>query len=242
VTGPASPPIVIQARAGSTRLPGKVLLPFGGRSLLHQVVERASRSTLGGPVWVATSAGSEDDQVAAQAGEVGARVFRGDLHDVLGRFVACVAAMDDKPSYVVRICADRPLICPDLVDEAIAAVGVTGSPDYISNSLTPSWPDGLDVEVVAVDALREAAAAATSPYEREHVTPYIYRRPERFRLIGLACPFGNHSAVRVALDTEGDRERLRRVHDRLAAVRADYDHLDVLNLAVLEPELFTHGV
>lgn len=238
MTGPASPPIVVQARAGSARLPGKVLLPFGRGSLLEQVVERVGRAETRGPVWVATSTGAEDDPVAAQAAAAGAHVFRGDLDDVLGRFVGCVDAMEGAPTHVVRICADRPLICSRLIDEAIAAASSTGWPDYLSNSLVRSWPDGLDVEIVSVAALREAAARADDPYEREHVTPYMYRRPERFRLVALECPFGNHASVRVTLDTHGDRETLLRVHDRLAAVRPDYDHLDVLNLALLEPELF----
>jgi spore coat polysaccharide biosynthesis protein SpsF len=223
---------IVQARMSSTRFPGKSLAPFADSTVLAHILRRLRQAQHRLDLWVATSDNREDDAVAAAAEAEGVRVFRGDEEDVLARVVGCLAAMPERPEFVLRICADRPLLCAVLVDELLDAHDDLGQPDYLSNNLPPSYPDGLDVELVRVTALEQAHRESGDPYERQHVTPFVYRRPERYGLAGLVCPYGNYSHVRVALDTTDDYERLRRLHDRLPDA---YDYRDVLNASELEP-------
>lgn len=157
---------------------------------------------------------------------------------MLDRFAACVRSLPTAPGAVVRICADRPFVDAALVGDLLVRFEAAGRPAYLSNTLVKSYPDGLDVEVVRTDVLLEAAAAATDPAEREHVTPYVYRRPERFELVNVACAEGDLSGVRATIDTRRDYERLRAVDARLRAAVGRYDHHDVLALARDHPDVF----
>ncbi len=224
--------IILQARAGSTRLPAKVLRPFGDVTLLEHIVARLRATEL--PVWVATSTLHGDDPVAELAGQAGADVFRGDEADVLGRFAACVEAMPHRPDHIVRICADRPFVSPDVILDHVAAWVEAGRPAIVSSSIEPSFPIGLEVEVVATDALITAAAEARDPYEREHVTPYLYRHPDVFAQVSLTCPYGNYAHVRAVVDTFADYDALVRVNERLERVRADHGFEELLTLATVD--------
>jgi spore coat polysaccharide biosynthesis protein SpsF len=228
----AAEPVVaiVQARMGSSRFPGKVLAPFAGTTVLAHMLERLRRVSHPLDLVVATSNRAEDDAIVAACAAAGVSTFRGDTEDVLGRFVACLRSLPARPALVLRICADRPLLCPVLVDELLDAYDELGRPDYLANNLPPSYPDGLDLELVRTECLEQAQEEAVDPYEREHVTPFVYRRPERFRLAGLVCPFGDFSSVRLALDTRDDHERLLRLHARLPA---GYDYRDVLTTVEL---------
>jgi spore coat polysaccharide biosynthesis protein SpsF (cytidylyltransferase family) len=224
---------IVQARMGSTRLPGKTLAPFGDSTILGQILGRLGRASSLDDTWVATSTLPADDAIAELCAARGTPVTRGSADDVLARFADCIAAAG-MPPLVLRVCADRPLLCPTLADELVAAYEELGRPDYVSNTLTRSYPDGLDLELVRAEHLLAAAAEAADPYEREHVTPFLYRRAERFRLEQLVCPFGDFSALDVALDTAEDYARLRRIRERLPD---GDDHRDLLSLAAVEPEL-----
>jgi spore coat polysaccharide biosynthesis protein SpsF len=221
---------IVQARMGSTRFPGKTLAPFGDSTVLEHMLERLGRVSHPLDLVVATTDLDEDDAVAAACAQAGVRVFRGSADDVLARFASCVNALPERPVLVLRICADRPLLCPVLVDELLDAYDELGRPDYLANNLPPSYPNGLDLELVRAECLGEADRESTDPYEREHVTPFVYRRPERFRLAGLVCPFGNFSHVRLALDSREDHERLTHLHAHLPA---GYDFRDVLTAVEL---------
>ena len=197
---------VVQARAGSTRLPGKVLLPVGGRPMLAFMLERLAGTHVDQLV-VATSTDVRDDAVADAASAAGVAVVRGSESDVLARFVA---ALDAYPAdVVVRLTADCPLIDPALVDEVVTARAASGA-DYASNTLVRTYPDGLDVEVLTAAALRTAAAEATDPAEREHVTPFVYRRPDRFHLLAVVGP-ESLGHERWTVDTAEDIERVRAI-------------------------------
>lgn len=226
--------VVVQARVGSTRLPGKVLAPFGrSGSLLEHILAR-----IRGPwaLCVATSTLAGDDEIARLCERSGVPSFRGSHDDVLDRFARCVETLPERPELVVRICADRPFASRLLIAELLDRYEAVGSPDYLANSFPfKSYPAGLDVEVVRTDVLLEAAAEADDPYEREHVTPFVQRRPERYRLVGQPCPYGNFSHVRATIDTSDDLSALRAVADVLPA---DDHPADLLNLATLQPELF----
>lgn len=201
---------VVQARTGSTRLPGKVLAEVAGRPMLGFLLDRLARLRVDDLV-VATSDLERDDPVAAVAAERHVDVVRGSEGDVLDRFLT---ALDAHPAdVVVRITADCPLSDPDLISAAIDLRAQTGA-DYVSNSLLRTFPVGLDVEVVTATALRQAAAEATDAPEREHVMPFVYRRPERYRLVALRCPdlLGDE---RWTVDTPADLERVRDIVARV---------------------------
>jgi spore coat polysaccharide biosynthesis protein SpsF len=226
--------VVVQARVGSSRLPGKVLAPFGScETLLEHILGR-----LDGPwtLCVATSELAADDAVARVCESADIAVFRGSHDDVLDRYARCVEALPERPELVVRICADRPFVGAALVAELLDRYETLGSPDYLANSHPrKSYPDGFDVEVVRAETLLEAAAEAEDPYEREHVTPFVLRRPDRYRVAGQPCPYGDFSWVRATIDTSEDLVALRAVAEALPA--GDLP-ADVLNLATLRPELF----
>ena len=203
-----APVAVVQARMSSTRLPGKVLADLGGRPVLEWVVSRLRDSAELADVAVATSGDPGDDPVADAAQELGARVVRGPLDDVLGRYA--IAARGLGAEGLVRITADCPLIDPAVVDEVVAEWRA-GDADYVANVIEPrTYPGGMDTEVVSTEALLAADAEATDGYEREHVTPFVRSRPERFsqQAVTLDPP---QADVRLTLDTPEDLERLRAV-------------------------------
>lgn len=172
---------IVQARMASTRLPGKVLADAGGQPLLGIMLRRLHGLAVTTLV-VATSASTIDDPIQAFCDAVGVPTVRGPEDDVLARFRQ---ALDRHPAdTVVRLTADCPLADPALIAEAIELHERSGA-DYTSNTLIRTYPDGLDVEVLRAVRLREADAEARDPVEREHVTPFVYRRPERFRLTAL---------------------------------------------------------
>ncbi|HID74907.1 MAG TPA: acylneuraminate cytidylyltransferase [Planctomycetaceae bacterium] len=223
---------IIQARMNSSRLPGKVLADVGGRTMLARAVRRASRARLVDHLVVATGRGEADDPVDREAGRLGAACVRGCEEDVLDRFrqAAHVARAD----VVVRITADCPLIDPGVIDQVIKAF-LESRPDYASNTLHRSWPRGLDTEVFSTAALEEAWRRATEAYERVHVTPYLYRHPERFRLLPVAGPH-QLSHWRWTVDCPDDLELVRRIY--LLLGRDDlFSWHDVRRLLMQLPEL-----
>ena len=169
----------------SSRLPGKVLAPVLGEPMIGRQIERLRRARRIDRLVVATSTDPSDDLVAAYCGKLGLEVFRGSLDDVLERF-AGAAKRHPLAKALVRLTADCPLADPQLVDRVIDHHLAAGA-DYTSNTLgTRTYPHGLDVEVVRPRVLQDANEWAHDPYEREHVTPYVYRRPEDYKLAGVA--------------------------------------------------------
>lgn len=201
---------IVQARMGSTRLPGKVLADVGGRPLLQFLLERLQGLPFSHLV-VATSDAAGDDAVADVASAAGAAVVRGAEHDVLERFRQ--AATEHPADTLIRLTADCPLVDPQVIASVVAAHHTHGA-DYTSNTLVRTYPDGLDVEVMASSALMAAAEEAVDPVEREHVTPFVYRRPERFVLAAERCTpaLGDE---RWTVDTAEDLAFIRSVVDQV---------------------------
>lgn len=197
---PARVVAVIQARTGSSRLPGKVLLPLAGRPVLGWVVRAAQAATGVDEVVVATSTASGDDVVADLAGSLGFRVVRGSELDVLSRFVAArdVTGADA----VVRLTADCPLLDPALVDAVVGAWRADPALDYVATTLVRTLPRGLDVELVSAAALATADAVARD-HHRVHVTSALYATPGEYRTLGLVVAPDAHD-LRVTLDTAQD--------------------------------------
>ena len=169
---------IIPARLASTRLPGKVLKEINDRTLLAHVIARAKVIPGINAIIVATTTDDEDGAVAQEATREGARVFRGDVVNVLDRTYQ--AAREHGASTIVRLAADCPLLDPVLAGQVLARFTM-GDCDYASNVFPATYPDGLDVEVLSFSALERAWKDATTELQREAVTPYIWERPDEFR-------------------------------------------------------------
>lgn len=191
---------VIQARHSSTRLPGKVLRPLAGRSVLSWVVRAAAHAADIGTVIVATSVAPDDDPVAEEAARCGAAVVRGPLDDVLDRYE--LAAASHPCDALVRLTADCPLHDPALIQQVVGVWLADPDLQYVSNVLVRTLPRGFDVELVRRDVLAEQHASATGAH-REHVTSGVYSRPDTYRCAGVVAG-GDHSDLRVTLDTPQD--------------------------------------
>jgi len=221
---------IIQARTGSTRLPGKVLLPLLSEPLLVHVVRRVERATRLDAVVVATTTMPGDDAIVELGSRAGWLVSRGSEMDLLERYLE--AARAHGAERVVRITSDCPLIDPTVVDEVVAALDAAGA-DYASNTLEPrTFPRGLDVEAMTMDALERAGRDDRDPASREHATPYLYRHPERFRLAGVRLS-EDLSAHRWTVDTPEDYELVRRIYDGLG--RDDFDWREALAVVEANP-------
>ena len=224
---------VIQARMSSRRLPGKVLRPVVGKPLLALQLERVARAQKIDNLVVATSDRPDDDPVAALAASAGVGCYRGSLDDVLDRFYR--AARDHAPDHVVRLTADCPLADPHVID-AVIDFCVSGDYDYASNALQPTFPDGLDVEVARFACLEKAWREAALPSEREHVMPYIHRRPERFRIGGYSGGT-DLSHLRWTVDEPEDLALVTRIYEALYSDNPAFTTADVLRLIERQPDL-----
>jgi spore coat polysaccharide biosynthesis protein SpsF len=221
---------IIQARMGSTRLPGKVLEAIAGRSVLACTVERARRSALAEETVVASTDRPADVAIEAECRRLGVPCFRGSEPDVLDRYLQ--AARLFQAGAIVRVTADCPLIDPRVMDRVIGAFLAEG-PDYASNTLERSYPRGLDTEVVSLEALERAGREAVDPGQREHVTLYVWKNPALFRLLSVRAEqnLGHH---RWCVDVAEDLELVRAIYGRLGD---DPSWEEVLALMEREPEL-----
>ena len=224
--------IIVQSRMTSTRLPGKVLLPLAGEPMLMRLMERLRRVQRADGIVIATTTNVTDDPIAAMCAQQGVPCHRGSELDVLSRYAD--AARLHAADVVVRITSDCPLIDPALIDQLIA-VYEEGDSDYVSNMLPPTWPYGMAVEVVSATALAQAHAEATQDAEREHVTPFIYWHPQRYRLRNVASPVAL-SHHRWTVDTPEDYELVRRLFDHLLPTNPHFTQADVLALLDAHPD------
>lgn len=222
---------VVQARMGSTRLPGKVLMDVAGVPMLGRVVERVRRASRVDDVVVATTTADRDDAVVRYCEAEDVPVHRGSEDDVLDRYHQVAQSVD--ADAVTRIAADCPLHDPAVIDR-VAAVYDGGDHDYVSNTLEPSYPVGLAAEVLSAAALETAWREAEAPDEREHVTPFIRRRPDRFRLASVVHD-EDLSHHRWTVDEPADLELVRRVYDALGD--GPFGMEEVLALLEERPEL-----
>jgi spore coat polysaccharide biosynthesis protein SpsF len=205
--------VVVQARTSSTRLPGKVLLPLSGKPLLLRMLERLESARTPFELCVATTAQPSDDAIATVAREAGVACVRGHPTDLLDRHIQ--AARSHGADAIVKIPSDCPLIDPAVVDRVLGAFLEDTTVDYVSNLHPATWPDGYDVEVVGSGALETAHREATRPHEREHTTPFIWDRPERFRLKNVVWDRDLQMTHRLTVDYPEDYELIRRVFEAL---------------------------
>ena len=232
---------IIQARMGSTRLPGKIMKELAGKPMLWHVVERARQAGKLDKVIVATTVGPEDDAVEKLAKEEGWDYFRGSAEDVLERYYQ--AAKKFGAETIVRITADCPLIAPEIIDECVQKFAA-GRCDYISN-INPgerTSPRGLDVEVFSFEALEKAFREAVQPYEREHVTPYIWQNKKNEFKIGsmiTATPSYARPQYRLTVDFPEDFQLMEKIYGEFYKPGKIIDIPGVLRFLDARPEIVT---
>jgi len=225
---------VLQARMSSSRLPGKVLKPILGRPMLGRHIDRLKRGRMIDHLVVATSIDPSDDPIAAFCAAEGIACHRGPLADVLARYEGAARA-NDPVDHVVRLTGDCPLADPELVDELIR-LHLEGGYDYSSNVDPPTYPDGLDAEIMTRDALRVMAAEAVTAHQREHVTPFLRSQPQRFRL-GKLHNKTDQSQMRWTVDTADDFKMVDSVYRELLPVNEGFGSADILALLERRPDI-----
>ncbi len=226
---------ILQARASSSRLPQKVLKPILGVPMVLRQAERIKQSKKIDQLLLATSTDPQDQAIQDHCKLVNLECFRGNLNDVLDRFYQ--AAKPWKPDHVVRLTGDCPLVDPTLIDEIIQ-FHLNGKFDYTSNSLNPTFPDGLDCEVIRASALEIAWKEATLKTEREHVTPFFYQHPKRFKIGDFQSP-ENYSHLRWTVDEADDFKLITEIYKSLYPHNPNFRFQDILNLIETRPELKT---
>jgi perosamine synthetase len=222
----------VMVRTGSSRLPGKAMADLGGQPMWVRVFNRVSRAKRLDKVVVATTTNPRDDVVAQICAQRGWPCFRGEEYDVLDRYYQAAKAYDAE--VIVRISTDCALIDPEIIDHVVEAFQEK-KPDYASNTMTRTYPVGLDLEVMTFDALSRAWREAKEPYQRMHCTPYIYRNPSKFRLLNVGSE-KDYSNYRWVVDTAEDLDFVRAVYASLGNVDT-FSWRDVLKLLSEEPGL-----
>lgn len=229
---------IIQARMGASRLPGKVLMDIEGKAMLARVVERVRRAKTIDEVVVATTSDNVDDEVALFCVRKGIPHTRGSNEDVLSRYIDAVE--QHQAEVIVRITADCALMDPEIIDKTVINfLSQEGEVDFGSNrgkgAINRTYPIGMDVEVFTREVLKKAGVEALKDYEKEHVTPYFYEVPGRFRTVSIDSS-GEYGHMRWAVDTAEDLEFVRQIYRRLGG-KTDFGMEDVLEVLRKEPEL-----
>lgn len=228
--------VIIQARMGSTRLPGKVMLKISGKTVLGHVIERVKQSEKIDDIIIATTIDNCDDLIETEAFKYGVNVFRGSEQNVLERYY--LAAKKNQLDVVIRVTSDCPLIDPFIIDNLIE-IFLENSYDMVSNTGSDyrkrTIPPGLDVEVFSFTSLEEAYLKADQHYQLEHVTPYIYEHCKR---LYFQRDDEDFSQVRLTLDTKEDFQLFQEIYKRLYHDKHDFYLKEILGLYSNEPELF----
>jgi spore coat polysaccharide biosynthesis protein SpsF len=238
---PSSVVAIIQARMASTRLPGKVLRPLAGRPMLAQIVDRVRACPAVANVVVATSDRDVDEPIRQLCAADAIDCFAGSEQDVLDRFYRAAARFDGDP--LIRITADCPLVDPPLLTKLVARFA-EGLYDHVGVATGAGalflgqgrYPDGLDAECFSRAALERAWREATSPPDREHVTPFIWRQTDLFRIGQLTSPV-DYSRLRWTVDNEADFALIARIYGALYRSDRVFGMDDVLRYLAEHPEI-----
>ena len=226
--------IIVQARMTSSRLPGKVLKEVLGKSLLEYQIERLKRVNLADETIIATTTNETDQPIIQLCKKLSIKYFRGSEDDVLSRYYN--TAKQYRGDIIVRITSDCPLIDSQVINEIIKFyLEHQGKYDYISNTLIRSYPRGMDTEIFSFQALKEAFLEAKTKPEREHVTPFIHRQPDRYNLASV-CYSQDQSQYRWTVDTMEDFELIKKILEALYPSKNDFSMEDCLQLLVEHPD------
>jgi len=226
--------IIVQARMGSTRLPGKIMKPLIGRPMLDQQIERLKRVTKADSVVVATSTAFGDNAVESLCTDLAVPCYRGSENDVLSRYYD--AAVSAGADIIVRVTGDCPLIDPQLIDDIVERyLAEPDSLDYISNTVERTYPRGLDTEVFSMNALTRAHNEAKAQPEREHVTPYIWQHPDKFAVAAFTND-KDYSHHRWTVDTVQDLVLVQKMFEALYPNQPNFTWHDCLALLDKHPD------
>ncbi|WP_042239021.1 glycosyltransferase family protein [Neochlamydia sp. S13] len=226
--------IIIQARMGSTRLPGKVLQPIMQRPLLGYLIERVRRIQTMHTLIIATTTHSQDDVIASFCEKEKVNIYRGHEHNVLDRYykTCCEYPAD----IIVRLTGDCPLIDPAIVDQALnLLLKKSASLDYVSNTQLRTFPRGMDVEAFNFSTLESAHHKATSKFDLEHVTPFIYKHPDLFHLANFVH-MRSAANYRLTVDTPEDFLLVSKIFETIYPTNRNFTLADILNVFKTHPQ------
>lgn len=224
---------ILQARYSSSRLPGKILKPIREKPMILHQIERIKKSKLINNLILATSTDKSDDELAQVCEKNNICCFRGSLDNVLERFYEAAKICPSK--HIVRLTGDCPLIDPEIIDSVIDD-HLKGDYDYTSNTLNPSFPDGLDVEIFKHKVLEKVYKEARLNSEKEHVTSYIYKNPDKFNIHSYE-QIKDYSHLRWTVDNEEDFVLISRIYEILYTNKPDFKTSDILNILENNPDL-----
>lgn len=226
---------IIQARSGSTRLPGKIFKEICGKPMLWHVINRLSYSVQIDNMVIATTTAPEDDSTEKFCIENKIEYYRGSVENVLSRY--CEAALQSGAEIIIRITSDCPLIDPAIIDRMLEQFISSGQTiDYMSNVVERTFPRGLDTEIMTFDSLSKAAKEAVSSFDREHVTPYIYNNPDRFKVTNFKNE-KDYSRYRWTVDTIEDFNLITQIYNELYVPNKLFLLDDIIDLMNRKPEL-----
>lgn len=231
--------IIVQARMSSSRLPGKVMLPVLGKSLLARMVERLMMIRHSARIVIATSTDVQDDVIETEANELKIACYRGSLDNVLDRHYQ--AAKIHNADLVLKIPSDCPLIDPQVIDQVLDFYfSHKDKYDFISNLHPATWPDGNDVELMTMVCLQKAWENSTRTLELEHTTPYIWENPQVFRIANVLWETGMDYSMshRFTIDYPEDYEFIKRVYEELYRTNHSFSCRDILELLEQKPEIY----
>ena len=226
--------IIAQARMTSTRLPGKVMKIVCGKPLLEHFINRLKRVKFADQIVIATTINDIDNQIVDLCKKLEISYYRGSEEDVLGRYYE--TAVEYGGDIIIRITSDCPVIDPEVVDYLINFFANNIEKyDYVSNTLERSYPKGMGAEIVSFKALKEAHFNAYDPFDREHVTPFIKKRPQQFRLYNILYK-ADMSRFRLTIDTSEDMELISKIFESLYYQNTFFSLNDIFSLLDRKPE------
>ncbi|EKS4342911.1 glycosyltransferase family protein [Clostridium botulinum] len=228
---------IVQARVGSTRLPGKVLKKICGKTVLEHDIDRLRRVKNIDEIVIATTTLEKDNEIVKECEILDVKYFRGAEDDVLSRYY--YAAKENDADIVVRVTSDCPLIDPEVSENIIQCyIDNKSKYDYISNTIDRTYPRGLDTEVFGFKVLEMAFKEAVSLRDKEHVTPYIWNNPQIFKLAQYKNR-KDYSHLRWTLDTEEDFELINKIYNLLyPSMNSKFKFTNILNIYRDYPELY----
>jgi spore coat polysaccharide biosynthesis protein SpsF len=231
--------IVVQARMSSSRLPGKVLLPILGKSLLYRMIERLRMVRHQVQIVIATSTDDKDDAIETEAAAIGVPCYRGSLDNCLDRHYQ--ASLQYDADVVIKIPSDCPLIDPLIIDEVLDFYFAhEGEYDFVNNLHPATWPDGNDVEIMTMACLEKNWKEASRPLELEHTTPYIWENPGKFKIANVTWSSGLDYSMshRFTIDYPHDYDFINRVYQELYPEKVNFSCDDILALLSKKPEIY----
>lgn len=231
--------IIVQARMSSSRLPGKVMMPVLGKSLLWRMMERLQMIKHPATFVIAASEPSSDDIIEKEAEEMGIPCFRGNLNNLLDRHYQ--AAKKYNAGVVLKIPSDCPLIDPRIIDQVLDFFFAhPGEYDYVSNLHPATFPDGNDVEIMTMECLEKTWREASRQLELEHTTPYIWENPDKFRIGNVVWDRGLDYSMshRFTIDYKADYDFICRVFNELYPQKHDFSCGDIIALLEQKPEIY----